>query len=393
MSGVREALTVCRRVLAGAIVVLLVASAAGVAAASTDRRALRFLPRRTTVAGIQVGGLSPATAIALVRRQVEAPLHRPLTVTTEGFQTTTSPWDVGWRVDAAAAVHKVMHDARHGGFTGRLWHRWFGNDRRTVALRPRWVAGRSEAVLKAASGATLVAPVPARLDTSSGWVNVEPDQPGRMLDLDRASRALSEAAQRGDSRVTLPTKATLADVRAGAFSTVILVRTGENVLHLYQEGQIVKTYPVATGQSRYPTPTGTWRVVQKLVNPIWTNPNSEWSRNMPARIGPGRTNPLGSHALALSAPGILIHATPDSGSIGFSVSHGCIRMLDSDEQDLFSRVSSGVPVAIVAASPPKARTAARPPGAGAEPVAGAPVGQPAPAGSTLTPEQQAAAQF
>jgi lipoprotein-anchoring transpeptidase ErfK/SrfK len=79
---------------------------------------------------------------------------------------------------------------------------------------------------------------------------------------------------------------------------------------------------------------------------------------MPARIGPGPSNPLGTRALALNAPGILIHATPDVASIGYSASHGCVRMAPGDEQDLFGRVGVGTPVVIVTAGPAHPRSAA-----------------------------------
>ena len=77
---------------------------------------------------------------------------------------------------------------------------------------------------------------------------------------------------------------------------------------------------------------------------------------MPERIGPGPENPLGSHALALSASGVLIHETPDVGSIGTNASHGCIRMRGGDEVDLFSQVSTGTPVVILSAGAPKPRS-------------------------------------
>ena len=50
----------------------------------------------------------------------------------------------------------------------------------------------------------------------------------------------------------------------------------------------------------------------------------------------------------LSSPGVGIHGTPDSASIGYSVSHGCIRMRISDAEWLFNQVDIGTPVYIVA---------------------------------------------
>jgi lipoprotein-anchoring transpeptidase ErfK/SrfK len=73
----------------------------------------------------------------------------------------------------------------------------------------------------------------------------------------------------------------------------------------------------------------------------------------PARIGPGPRNPLGTRALNLSAPGIRIHGTPAARSIGYSVSHGCIRMRMPDVEALYPLVPQAAPVFIVRAGPPR----------------------------------------
>jgi lipoprotein-anchoring transpeptidase ErfK/SrfK len=51
--------------------------------------------------------------------------------------------------------------------------------------------------------------------------------------------------------------------------------------------------------------------------------------------------------MGLSAPGVGIHGTPDAASIGYSASHGCIRMQIPDAEWLFQHVHEGVPVYIV----------------------------------------------
>ena len=223
--------------------------------------------------------------------------------------------------------------------------------------KPNWKPGLSSSLLDEAKKAAAVAPKSARLDTSGGFVHITPDTPGRALDTERAKDILNQSVQRGDKRVQLPVVHPEAAVRESAFSTVILVRTGENRLYLYKNGQVSKTYSVATGRPEFPTPTGTFRVVGKLTNPVWINPHDSWSATMPEKIGPGPNNPLGTHALALSASGILIHETPDVASIGTSASHGCIRMRGGDEVDLFGQVPAGTPVVILSAGAPKPRSA------------------------------------
>jgi len=94
------------------------------------------------------------------------------------------------------------------------------------------------------------------------------------------------------------------------------------------------------------------------VNPSWHNPGSAWARSLPAVIGPGPNNPLGTRALRLDAPAILIHATANRGSIGFSESHGCIRMTEENEAELFSMVDVGTRVAVVQVTPPRPKGSA-----------------------------------
>ena len=57
--------------------------------------------------------------------------------------------------------------------------------------------------------------------------------------------------------------------------------------------------------------------------------------------------------MRLDAPAILIHATSKTSSIGYSDSHGCIRMNETDEAELFSMVAVGTRVAVVQVSPPR----------------------------------------
>jgi lipoprotein-anchoring transpeptidase ErfK/SrfK len=53
--------------------------------------------------------------------------------------------------------------------------------------------------------------------------------------------------------------------------------------------------------------------------------------------------------MGLTAPLVGIHGTPDAASIGYSASHGCIRMYIPDADWLFERVDLGTPVLILAA--------------------------------------------
>jgi lipoprotein-anchoring transpeptidase ErfK/SrfK len=158
---------------------------------------------------------------------------------------------------------------------------------------------------------------------------------------------LSGALTDGARTVQLPVQQTFAAHRTADFARVIVVRGGSNMLDLYENGALVKSYPVATGQPAYPTPMGQFFIIGKQVNPVWINPHSSWSVGMPEYVPAGPDNPLGTRAMQLDADGIYIHGTPEDDSIGSHASHGCIRMHMSDAEDLFTRVGVGTPVLIV----------------------------------------------
>ncbi len=324
-------------------------------AVTYDHQAIQTLLPGTVVGGVPVGGLHEAQAVGAVRASVEDPLHRKIHVHTDAFDTDTTAWDLGLQVDVPSAVSGALGHSQKGNLFQRVWRRVFGHPSNSVSVTPKWSSGAVSGILDQAAQAVKVEPRNARIDTSSGFVSIVGPKTGRELDVDKSREALLEAAKTGKSSVEFVSTPVEPEVGADAVSKVILVRTGENKLYLYENGQITKTYGVATGQAAYPTPTGTFQVISKLVGPTWTNPNSSWSTGMPATIGPGPGNPLGSHAMALDAAGILIHATSDDASIGYSASHGCIRMHESDEVDLFGRVRSGTPVAIINAGSPAPR--------------------------------------
>jgi lipoprotein-anchoring transpeptidase ErfK/SrfK len=132
-----------------------------------------------------------------------------------------------------------------------------------------------------------------------------------------------------------------------ALSGQIVVDIGDLRLYLYRGGSLVKTYPVATGQPTYPTPTGTYSIVTMTKDPTWLPPNSDWAKDAQP-IPPGTENPLGTRWMGTSASGVGIHGVPPSedGSIGTYASHGCIRMHNWDAVDLFDRIVIGMPVII-----------------------------------------------
>ncbi|MDQ2826450.1 MAG: L,D-transpeptidase/peptidoglycan binding protein [Actinomycetota bacterium] len=350
-----------RRTLVLAIVLpvtLLLAAGLVLGAMAIDVNARRRLPSGAFVGGVDVGGLKVDQAVARVRARVEAPLRRPVKVTVDAFSVRTTPWELGYRVDVPAAVHRAMSSQKGGTVGSRVASRMFGSGEAPfVEVKPAWGPGTLDQVLADAAKAVALAPKDADIDVSTGWVRVVAEKAGKEIDVDASRRSVMDGVALGDDTLRLVARP-LKAAADPSLSKVILVRAGENKLYLYDNGQIVKSWPVATGAAGYLTPPGLWRVTEKIQNPSWYNPGSTWARGLPPVIGPGPGNPLGTRALALDAPAILIHATSNSGSIGYSESHGCIRMNEADEAELFSMVGVGTRVAVVQVTPPRPKGSA-----------------------------------
>jgi L,D-transpeptidase ErfK/SrfK len=149
-------------------------------------------------------------------------------------------------------------------------------------------------------------------------------------------------------RIVLPTQWILPDapIRKG-----IVVNIGEMRLFVFphNRSQTVTTFPIGIGDEGKETPVGTFTIIEKIRDPAWNVPNSirKEQPDLPAVVPPGPDNPMGSHALRLSNPTVLIHGTNRPWGIGMRVSHGCIRLYQEDIAVLFGMVKRGTPVVIV----------------------------------------------
>jgi lipoprotein-anchoring transpeptidase ErfK/SrfK len=158
----------------------------------------------------------------------------------------------------------------------------------------------------------------------------------------RITRALQSPQIR---RVRVAVRQVEPERTVAKFGPVVVIRRGVNELRYYRGARLVRKFGVATGQSVYPTPIGTFHVVDMPRTPWWLPPDSPWAEGLDP-IPPGPGNPLGTRWMGLSAPGVGMHGTPDDASIGYSASHGCIRMHIPDAEWLFQHVELGTPVVI-----------------------------------------------
>src|SRR6478672_3225948 len=98
---------------------------------------------------------------------------------------------------------------------------------------------------------------------------------------------------------------------------------------------VIKTYSVAVGQERYPTPVGTYTIRKIVWNPSWRPPpDAAWAKGKSAK-GPGEPgNPMKVVKIFFHEPDYYIHGTGDVDSLGEAASHGCLRMDPDQVADL-----------------------------------------------------------
>ena len=314
-----------------------------------DRATLDRVMPGIVIAGVDVGGMTKQEALAAVDAVAEQTLSRPIRITAAGHHWTSTPAELGMRAQVAQAVDEAMRVASTLGPASRVWHR-LRDEPLGVQIDLTYKAGSKPVQEFVATAAAAVATKArdASLTVANGKVVVHHAKPGRALVIDIAAKRISGALSRGAASVALPSKAVQPKVSNKSLGRTIVVRRDVNRLYLYEGLHLDRTYPVATAAAGYVTPPGSWTIVDKQENPTWYNPApTTWGADLPASIPPGPGNPLGTRALYLNSPGIRIHGTTDVGSIGTHASHGCIRMLISDIEELYPLIPIGTHVYVV----------------------------------------------
>jgi lipoprotein-anchoring transpeptidase ErfK/SrfK len=113
----------------------------------------------------------------------------------------------------------------------------------------------------------------------------------------------------------------------------VIVSIPDRKLALLQNGRVVRIYRVAVGKASTPSPTGAFKIANRVTNPTYYHKGQV--------IAAGKGNPVGTRWMGLSARGYGIHGTNQPNSIGKPASTGCIRMGQRDLEELFEQVDVG----------------------------------------------------
>ena len=122
---------------------------------------------------------------------------------------------------------------------------------------------------------------------------------------------------------------------------------------LWQNGKEVAMYPVGVGKVDYPVAISLRKATSIEWNPVWIPPSSDWIEKS-STVKPGEIvlptdprNPLGKLKIPLGY-GYLLHQAKGPQDMGNLVSHGCIRVMQSDLYDLSEKIVAALGLDVTA---------------------------------------------
>jgi len=127
----------------------------------------------------------------------------------------------------------------------------------------------------------------------------------------------------------------------------IVIHTNERFLYLVQGDNRALRYGIGVGRDGFQW-SGLKQIVRKAEWPDWTPPPEMIQRQpyLPRWMAGGPGNPMGARALYIGGTVYRIHGTNQPQTIGYAVSSGCFRLVNSDVMDLFDRVNVGAKVVV-----------------------------------------------
>ena len=309
--------------------IFLLSVTLGVAAPDAARKP-PLIAAGVTIAGVPVGGLTSEPA----RARVERAFSRPLRLEFGEKRWRISPRYLGANAAVDASVARALAARRGAKLPLRV-----GTARKRIR---QYVARLDRLFSRDPVDAAVVG-------VSNGRPAFSEAKPGLAVQRDQMTNAIAYSLKTNlRDPLRLLTRSVSPKVTSENYGPVVVIYRESNRLRLFDGPRAVRTFRIATGTAEYPTPLGNHSIATMQRNPWWIPPpDSDWARGKkPVPPGPG--NPLGTRWMGLTVPLVGIHGTPDAASIGYSASHGCIRMRVPDAEALFNEVEVGTPVLIVA---------------------------------------------
>lgn len=135
------------------------------------------------------------------------------------------------------------------------------------------------------------------------------------------------------------------------FAKIVVSLAGNSFSAFDASGKLLFHAPTTVGSQYDPSPNETVQVVKIVPDPYFHYDPTLYSEvpdtNPDAHLKPGPNSPVGIVWIALSKPHYGIHGNEDPDSIGYTSSHGCIRLTNWDAREVEHRISVGTPVEFV----------------------------------------------
>ncbi len=336
----------------GAALATLLLLAGGVYAYDASRAPR--IAQGVTVAGLHVGGLRPAEAQTRLERSFLARLEEPIVVSRGKRTWKLGPREARIRANIDAMVAEAVRVSDRGNILERSFRRLTDGEVDT-SLEPEVTYSKAAVVrlMDRIRRSVEREPRNAEVDISASGVTTKSGRTGRALLASRLHKDIRAAIASpvAERRFKAQVRKVQPKVRhkdlVDKYPVVLIADRASFRLHVYKDLALAKTYPIAVGKAGNETPAGEYKIANKAVNPAWTVPDSDWAGDLRGQVIPGGVpeNPLKSRWLGIY-DGVGIHGTSDRASIGSNASHGCLRMLVEDVEDLYPQVPVGAPIYI-----------------------------------------------
>ena len=175
--------------------------------------------------------------------------------------------------------------------------------------------------------------------------------PPSSLTLRRFAALAGAAALASACGLNGPSPAAPVKAEAAPPPTHLVLRLTERRLYLVDHDPATppESFPIAVGKPGRETPTGKYRVEEKVVHPDFQKLDPKDRARILKYFPPGPANPLGERWIGfIKGEGwvIGIHGTPNPELLGKAVSNGCVRMRNADVVRVFDHVDVGTPVIV-----------------------------------------------
>ena len=236
--------------------IVLVAFAALACAAAPGASQMPAIARGVTVLSVPLAGLTSEDA----RIELERELGRSIPVELGTRRWWFSPARLEASVDTDLAVSAALAARRGERFA--LYVDWSSDQVGQAVARVARTANRK--------------PVDAHLvGIRAGRPIIRAERTGLRVRTDALRLALETRLASGRrTPIALPVRALPARITKAKFGPAIWVDRRTNALRLYDGTKLVRRFGVATGRAEYPTPSGSFSIVDMRYNPWWTPPGS-----------------------------------------------------------------------------------------------------------------------